>query len=70
MRRAGGKREGDAVRDATQINTAIPLVVKSENYADRLARWMEDEEQREQDAQANRLTAAACEKILGYGEAK
>lgn len=31
------------MKDATQINTAIPLVVKSENYADRLTRWMEDE---------------------------
>lgn len=33
--------------DATQINTAIPLVVRRENYADRLTRWMEDERRRE-----------------------
>lgn len=47
MRRRGGEREGDAVKDATQINTAIPLVVKRESYADRLARWMESEAMRD-----------------------
>lgn len=52
------------MKDATQINTAVPLVVKSENYADRLARWMEDERRRKEDAIADKFTAAIVERFV------